>query len=151
MTFHLNYYYSLPDHIITHIESFIPDCYVNYIIYSWKRYKLYNSFIKYMIINLKYYKQYFTNNFKYQTFNITSDFVTFYFKKLYNILIKLKKYNINIPFIYNTIFMIYATSIKYYEDNYNFDHPNYSINKFYCINISQRLQWNDIQNIFQYD
>jgi hypothetical protein len=138
----MNYFFSLPEDIISHIYFFVKTSYANSIIYSWKRYFFHKKFILNSIYSLPKFYSFIDDDFIY---SVVDKYTYFLFKKLYYITTGKESYFFN---IYN-LFYILAISIDDYEWVSGNDNFYYSYNKFHCISIALKYKWYKILYILQ--
>ena len=81
-SFIMNYFFSLPNDIKSHIYFFIKTSSANSIISSWKRYICHKKFTIYSIYSLPKFNSFIDNDLIY---SVVFKNTYFFFKKLYNI------------------------------------------------------------------
>ena len=136
----LNYYYSLPDEIILHIQYFVKIHYINKIKKAWNNYISHKLFTLDILYNIIYYPSITSNN---SIFNPMTNFTYFYFKKLNNLINGRELYiNDYIKYLY----YILAISIDEFQQlNYtSYTDYYFQWNIFYCLNTAYKFNWNNI-------
>tara|TARA_Y100000590_G_C15680014_1_gene999463 strand:+ start:1555 stop:1971 length:417 start_codon:yes stop_codon:yes gene_type:complete len=133
----MNYFFSLPNDIKSHIYFFIKTSCANSIISSWRRYIFHKKFIIYSIYSLPKFYSFIDYDLIYSVVFINT---YFFFKKLYNITTGNESYFSDI----HHCFYLLAISIDDYEWVIGHDNLYYAHNKFYCISIALKFKWNDI-------
>lgn len=140
--FFMNYFFSLPNDIKSHIFFFVKSSYVNSIIFYWRRYIFYKNFIIHSIYSLPKFNSFIDNDLIY---SVVFKNTYFFFKKLYNITTGNESYFSD---IYHCFYHL-AVSIDEYEWVSGHDNYYYAYNKFHCISIALKFKWNDILRLLQ--
>ena len=138
----MNYFLSLPNDIKSHIYFFIKTYSANSIISSWRRYIYYKKFTIYSIYSLPKIHSFIDNDLIY---SVILKNTYFFFKKLYYITTGNESY---FSHIYRCFYLL-AVSIDDYEWVSGHDNYYYAYNKFYCISIALKFQWDDILQLLQ--
>ena len=144
----MNYFLSLPNDIKSHIYFFIKTSSSNSIISSWRRYISHKKFIIDSIYSLPKFFSFIDNDLIYSVYSKNT---YFFFKKLYNITTGNESY---LSDIYHCFYLL-TVSIDDYEWNSGHewgsghDYYYYSYNKFHCISIALKFEWNDILQLLQ--
>ena len=141
-SFYMNFFFSLPNDIKSHIYFFLKTSCANSIISSWKCYISYKKFIIYSIYSLPKFNSFIDNDLIY---SVVFKDTYFFFKKLYYITTGNESYFSD---IYHCFYLL-AVSINDYEwvsGNHNY---YYSYNKFHCISIALKFKWYDILELLQ--
>lgn len=136
----MNLFYSLPNDIQNHVYFFVYSSYTNSIINAWRSYFFYKRFIIHSIDYLPKFFSFIDNEL---IFYVLHKKTSFLFKKLFHITSGNESYIYDI----RRLFYILAVSIDDYEwTNGNDDHC-YSYNKYHCISIALKYNWNNILEI----
>jgi hypothetical protein len=138
----MNFFFSLPNDIKSHIFFFIKSSYANSIIFYWRRYIFYKKFIIHSIYSLPKFNSFINNDLIY---SVVNKYTHFLFKKLYKLTTGNESYFSN---IYNCFYLL-AVSIDDYEWISGWDNYYYAYNKFHCISIALKFKWNDILRLLQ--
>ena len=138
----MNFFFSLPNDIKSHIFFFIKSSYANSIIFYWRRYIFYKKFIIHSIYSLPKFNSFINNDLIY---SVVNKYTHFLFKKLYKLTTGNESYFSN---IYNCFYLL-AISIDDYEWVSGHDNYYYAYNKFHCISIALKFKWNDILRLLQ--
>jgi hypothetical protein len=138
----MNYFFSLPHDIQSHIYFFIKTSSANSIISSWNRYIYHKKFTIYSINSLPKFHSFIDNDLIY---SVIFKNTYYYFKKLYYITTGNESY---ISHIHHCFYLL-AVSIDDYEWVSGRDDFYYAYNKFYCISIALKFKWNDILQLLQ--
>lgn len=133
----MNLFFSLSDDIKSLIFFFVKTDFANYIIRSWKRYIYHKKFILYNIDYLPKFISFVDYDFIY---SVVLNHTYFFFKKLYYITTGNESY---LSDIYHCFYLL-AVSIDDYEWVSGHDNYYYAYNKFHCISIALKFQWDDI-------
>ena len=138
----MNYFFSLPNDIKSHIFFFVKSSYANSIIFYWRRYIFYKNFIIHSIYSLPKFNSFIDNDLIY---SVIFKNTYFFFKKLYRLTTGNESYFSD---IYHCFYLL-AVSIDDYEWVYGHDNYYYAYNKFHCISIALKFEWNDILQLLQ--
>ena len=138
----MNYFFSLPYDIKSHIYFFVKSSYANTIIFSWRRYLFYKKFIIDSIYYLPKFNSFIHNGL---IFCVLHKPTYFFFKKLYYITTGNESYFSSII----NCFYILALSINDYEWVSGDDNFYYAYNKLHCISIALKFKWNNILQLLQ--
>ena len=112
----MNYFFSLPNDIKSHIFFFVKSSYANSIIFYWRRYIFYKNFIIHSIYSLPKFNSFIDNDLIY---SVIFKNTYFFFKKLYRLTTGNESYFSD---IYHCFYLL-TVSIDDYElvsghDNY---------------------------------
>jgi len=140
--FFMNYFFSLPNDIKSHIFFFVKSSYANSIIFYWRRYIFYKNFIIHSIYSLPKFNSFIDNDLIY---SVIFKNTYFFFKKLYRLTTGNESYFSD---IYHCFYHL-AVSIDDYEWVSGHDNYYYAYNKFHCISIALKFEWNDILQLLQ--
>ncbi len=138
----MNYFFSLPDDIQSHIVLFVKSSYANSIIHSWRRYLFYKNFIIKSIYSLPRFGSFIDSDLLYSVIRKNT---YFFFKKLYYITTGNESY---LSDIYHCFYLL-AVSIDNYEWASGHHNYYYAYNKFHCISIALKFQWYNILQLLQ--
>lgn len=138
----MNYFFSLPNDIKSHIYFFVKYSYANSIILSWRRYLFYKKFIIYSIYSLPKFNSFIDHDLIY---SVVCKYTYFFFEKLYKITTGNESYFFS---IFHCFYLL-AVSIDDYEWVSGHDNYYYAYNKFHCISIALKFEWNDILQLLQ--
>lgn len=138
----MNLFFSLPDDIKSHVYFFVKSSYANFIIHYWRKYLFYKKFILYSIYSLPTFLSYIDNDLIY---SVVRKDTYFFFKKLFKLTTGKESH---LSYIYHRFYLL-AVSIDDYEWDSGHENYYYSYNKFYCISIALKFQWDDILQILQ--
>ena len=138
----MNYFFSLPNDIKSHIYFFVKSSYAYSIILSWRRYLFYKKFIINSIYSLPKFNSFIDNDLIY---SVVFKNTYFFFKKLYRLTTGNES---NFFDIYHCFYHL-AVSIDDYEWVSGQDNFYYSYNKFFCISIALKFKWYHILQLLQ--
>lgn len=139
----MNLFFSLPDDIINYIFFIVKISHSNCIIYHWRKYFFYKKFIiRYIQYSLPKFYSIINNNL---IFSVVSKKHYFFYKKLFNITTGNESY---LKYIYFCFYHL-ALSIQDYEWVSCRDNYYYSLNRYMCINITTKHNWNRILDLLE--
>lgn len=136
----MNYFYDLPPDIQSYIFSFVKIFSVNMIIKAWKNYNYFKKFIMNYAYTSPVYHSCLDGEL---LFNVSHEYTAFYFNILNNITTGNESYIHDIYLLFCSL----AISISDYEDHYDINNFNYSLNKYYFTSITHKLNWYSISHL----